>query len=721
MTERSQYGNLQVAKQLEKLLAEEILPGLNINEEEFWDSFNHIVEEFVPRNKSLVEDREDLQKQIDQWHLDRRGQKHNHEEYKTFLKQIGYWVEGTDDFQITTSEVDPEISEIAGPQLVVPVMNARFSLNAANARWGSLYDALYGTDMISEEGGAERGGAYNPVRGDKVIEFSKSLLNETIPLSQGTYQEVTSFQVNDGNLEVILSDQSKVRIKDQNKFIGFRGESDNPSGILFKNNKLHIEIQVDREDSVGKDDAAGIKDILIESAVTTIQDLEDSIAAVDAEDKVSAYRNWLGLMKGDLKETFIKGDSELTRQLNHDREYKDAEGKEFHLCGRSLMLVRNVGHLMTNPAILDKAGQEIPEGILDAMFTICIAKHDLEGSSLLSNSRTGSVYIVKPKMHGPEEVKFTCDLFTAVEQALKLKPLSVKIGIMDEERRTTINLKECIEAAKDRVIFINTGFLDRTGDEIHTSMEAGPMIPKALMKQQPWITAYEDWNVDKGLETGFQGKAQIGKGMWPMPDEMLEMYKTKTVHPEAGANCAWVPSPTAATLHALHYHQVSVSETQDKLKERTEADIDSILTIPLLEDPSSLTDKEIQDELDNNAQGILGYVVRWIDQGVGCSKVPDINDVGLMEDRATCRISSQHMANWLHHGLCSEDQVVETMKKMALVVDEQNEGDPEYTNMAPAFEGVAFKAACDLVLQGRNQPSGYTEPILHKRRLEFKS
>ena len=721
MTERVQYGSLQVAKELDELLTREILPGLDVTIEEFWDSFNHIVEEFVPRNKSLLEDREDLQKQIDQWHLDRKYQKHNHEEYKTFLKQIGYWVEGTDDFQITTTEVDPEISEIAGPQLVVPVMNARFSLNAANARWGSLYDALYGTDMISEEGGAERGGAYNPVRGDKVIEFSKSLLNETIPLSQGTYQEVTSFQVNDGNLEVTLSDQSKVGIKDQNKFIGFRGESDNPSGILFKNNKLHIEIQVDREDSVGKDDAAGIKDILIESAVTTIQDLEDSIAAVDAGDKVSAYRNWLGLMKGDLKETFIKGDSELTRQLNHDREYKDAEGKEFHLSGRSLMLVRNVGHLMTNPAILDKAGEEIPEGILDAMFTICIAKHDLEGSGLLSNSRTGSVYIVKPKMHGPEEVKFTCDLFTAVEQALKLKPLSVKIGIMDEERRTTINLKECIEAAKDRVIFINTGFLDRTGDEIHTSMEAGPMIPKALMKQQPWITAYEDWNVDKGLETGFQGKAQIGKGMWPMPDEMLEMYKTKTVHPEAGANCAWVPSPTAATLHALHYHQVSVSEAQDKLKERAEADIDSILTIPLLEDPSSLTDKEIQDELDNNAQGILGYVVRWIDQGVGCSKVPDINDVGLMEDRATCRISSQHMANWLHHGLCSEDEVIETMKKMALVVDKQNDGDPDYINMAPSYEGVAFKAACDLVLQGRSQPSGYTEPILHKRRLEFKS
>ena len=721
MTERVQYGSLQVAKELDELLAAEILPSLNVTIDEFWISFNEIVEEFVPRNNSLISHRENLQKKIDKWHLDRKGQIHNHEEYKTFLKEIGYWVEEANDFQITTSHVDPEISEIAGPQLVVPVMNARFSLNAANARWGSLYDALYGTDMISEEGGAERGGAYNPLRGDKVIEFSKTFLNKTIPLSQGTFQEVTSFQVHDGNLEVTLSDQSKVSLKDNSKFIGYAGEPGNPSGILFKNNKLHLEIQVDREDSVGKDDAAGIKDILIESAVTTIQDLEDSIAAVDAEDKVAAYRNWLGLMKGDLKETFIKGDSELTRQLNTDREYRDTLGKEFLLTGRSLMLVRNVGHLMTNPAILDKAGKEIPEGILDAMFTICIAKHDLGGNNLLSNSRAGSVYIVKPKMHGPEEVQFTCDLFTAVEEALKIRPLTVKIGIMDEERRTTINLKECIRAAKDRVIFINTGFLDRTGDEIHTSMEAGPMIPKALMKQQPWISAYEDWNVDKGLEAGFSGKAQIGKGMWPMPDEMLEMYKTKAIHPEAGANCAWVPSPTAATLHALHYHQVSVSETQEKLVDRVEADINKILTIPLLENPSSLSDKEIQGELDNNAQGILGYVVRWIDQGVGCSKVPDINNVGLMEDRATCRISSQHMANWLHHGLCSEEQVLETMKKMALVVDQQNEGDTNYINMAPSFDGHAFKAACDLVLEGRIQPSGYTEPILHKRRLEFKS
>ena len=720
MTELVQHGSLQVAKELDELLGKEILPGLNVTRDEFWISFNEIVEEFVPRNNSLISHRENLQEKIDKWHLDRKGQSHNHEEYKTFLKEIGYWVEEANDFQITTSEVDPEISEIAGPQLVVPVMNARFSLNAANARWGSLYDALYGTDMISEEGGAERAGAYNPVRGDKVIEFSKTFLNKTVPLSKGTFQEVTSFQVHEGNLEVTLSDQSKVGLKDNSKFLGYTGEPGNPSGILFKNNKLHLEIQVDREDSVGKDDAAGIKDILIESAVTTIQDLEDSIAAVDAEDKVAAYRNWLGLMKGDLKETFLKGDSEITRELSPDRNYVDPKGTEFLLSGRSLLLVRNVGHLMTNPAVLDNEGEEIPEGILDAMFTICIAKHDIDGNNLLSNSRTGSIYIVKPKMHGPEEVQFTCDLFASVEKALKLKPLAVKIGIMDEERRTTINLKECIQVAKDRVIFINTGFLDRTGDEIHTSMEAGPMIPKALMKQQPWISAYEDWNVDKGLKAGFKGKAQIGKGMWPMPDEMLEMYETKSVHPEAGANCAWVPSPTAATLHALHYHQVSVSTTQENLKEREEAKIDDILTIPLLKDPSSLTEKEIQEELDNNAQGILGYVVRWIDQGVGCSKVPDINNVGLMEDRATCRISSQHMANWLYHGLCTEEQVIETMKRMALVVDDQNINDPEYKTMAPEYEGVAFKAACDLVLEGRSQPSGYTEPILHKRRLEYK-
>ena len=721
MSERIQYDELHVAKELDDLLVEEILPGLNVTHDEFWTSFNKIIRNFSQKNKSLITEREKLQKKIDKWHLDRKGQKHNHQEYKSFLKEIGYWVEKTNDFQITTSGVDPEISETAGPQLVVPVMNARFALNAANARWGSLYDALYGTDMISEEEGAERGGAYNPVRGDQVIEFSKTFLNQTIPLSKGSYQDITSFQIIDGSLEITLSNQSKVGLREDNKFIGYKGEPDNPSGILLKNNKLHIEIQVDREDSIGKDDSAGIKDILLEAAITTIQDCEDSVAAVDAEDKVIIYRNWLGLMKGDLEETFIKGESKLTRKLNPDRDYFDPLGNSFKLHGRSLLLVRNVGHLMTNPAILDKEGNEIPEGILDAMFTICIAKHDIEGNNSFSNSRAGSVYIVKPKMHGPDEVQFTCDLFEAVEEALKLKPLTAKIGIMDEERRTTVNLKECIEAAKDRVIFINTGFLDRTGDEIHTSMEAGPMIPKLLMKQQPWINAYEDWNVDKGLQTGFKGKAQIGKGMWPMPDEMLDMYQSKGVHPEAGANCAWVPSPTAATLHVMHYHQISVPKAQERLLNRTEASIDDILTIPLLEKPSSLTDKEIQEEMDNNAQGILGYVVRWIDQGVGCSKVPDINDIGLMEDRATCRISSQHMANWLHHGLCTTEQVIETMKKMALVVDQQNAADPDYINMAPDYDGYAFQAACDLVLKGRMQPSGYTEPILHETRLKVKA
>ena len=721
MSERIQYDELHVAKELDDLLVEEILPGLNVTHDEFWTSFNKIVRNFSQKNKSLITEREKLQKKIDKWHLDRRGQKHNHQEYKSFLKEIGYWVEKTSDFQITTSGVDPEINETAGPQLVVPVMNARFALNAANARWGSLYDALYGTDMISEEEGAGRGGAYNPVRGDKVIEFSKTFLNQTVPLSKGSYQDITSFQIIEGSLKITLSNQSKVGLREDNKFIGYKGEPDNPSGILLKNNKLHIEIQVDREDSIGKDDSAGIKDILLEAAITTIQDCEDSVAAVDAEDKVIIYRNWLGLMKGDLEETFIKGESKLTRKLNPDRDYFDPLGNNFKLHGRSLLLVRNVGHLMTNPAILDKEGNEIPEGILDAMFTICIAKHDIEGNSLFSNSRAGSVYIVKPKMHGPDEVQFTCDLFGAIEEALKLKPLTAKIGIMDEERRTTVNLKECIEVAKDRVIFINTGFLDRTGDEIHTSMEAGPMIPKLLMKQQLWINAYEDWNVDKGLQAGFKGKAQIGKGMWPMPDEMLDMYQSKGVHPEAGANCAWVPSPTAATLHAMHYHQISVPKAQERLLNRTEASIDDILTIPLLEKPSSLTDEEIQEEIDNNSQGILGYVVRWIDQGVGCSKVPDINDIGLMEDRATCRISSQHMANWLHHGLCTTDQVIETMKKMALVVDHQNAGDPDYINMAPDYDGYAFQAACDLVLKGRVQPNGYTEPILHETRLKVKA
>ena len=721
MSSRVKNGNLDVSLELDSFLRNEVLPGLDIEPDQFWNSFETVLTEFAERNKSLLDKREDIQKQIDDWHLARKGSDHNHEEYLNFLKDIGYLLDEGDDFEITTQNVDDEIKTVAGAQLVVPVMNARFALNAANARWGSLYDALYGTDMISEEGGAERSGPYNPVRGNKVIEFSKTFLDDSVPLASGKYKDVTGFKVQDGQLTINTSDQSSSKLFDESQFIGFTGEADNPSSILLKNNNLHIEIQVDYEDSIGQDDPAGIKDVVLESAVTTIQDLEDSVAAVDAEDKSLAYRNWLGLMKGDLEESFIKGENKMTRSLSQDRDYLTKDGSDMKLPGRSVLLVRNVGHLMTNPAILDGDGNEVPEGIMDAMFTICIAKHDLLKQGKLANSRTGSIYIVKPKMHGPEEVQFTCDLFTRVEQELGLEPLAVKVGIMDEERRTTVNLKECIRAAKDRIIFINTGFLDRTGDEIHTSMEAGPVVPKAQMKQQSWIGAYEDWNVDVGLETGFKGKAQIGKGMWAMPDEMLGMYENKSMHPEAGANCAWVPSPTAATLHAIHYHQISVADQQEIIKTRSRASIDDILSIPLLEDPSSLTPEDIQAELDNNCQGILGYVVRWVDLGVGCSKVPDINNVGLMEDRATCRISSQHIANWLHHGLCSEDQVIETMKKMALVVDEQNANDPEYNNMSPGFDGIAFSAAVDLALKGRSQPSGYTEPILHSKRLSYKS
>ena len=721
MTDSVTYGGLTVAKELDDFLRNEVVNGININPDEFWSSLEVILEEFGPRNRDLLAERESLQAQIDQWHIKRKGQPHDPESYKKFLIDIGYLLEEAEDFQINTSNVDPEIKEIAGAQLVVPVMNARFSLNAANARWGSLYDALYGTDVISEDGGASRGGAYNPVRGDKVIEFSKNFLNEMAPLNNGKYQDITAFKVNNGSLEITLSDQSKVSLFNNNQFVGYLGNSENPSGILLKNNNLHAEIQIDNEDSVGKDDPAGIKDVLLESAVTTIQDCEDSVAAVDAEDKTLVYRNWLGLMKGDLSESFMKGEALMTRSLNPDREYFNPSNEVFTLPGRSVLLVRNVGHLMTNPAVIDRDGREIPEGIMDAMFTICIAKHDLESKGSFKNSRSGSVYIVKPKMHGPEEVQFTCDLFSAVEQALDINRLTVKVGIMDEERRTTVNLKECIRVAQDRVIFINTGFLDRTGDEIHTSMEAGPMIPKASMKQQPWINAYEDWNVDVGLESGFRGRAQIGKGMWAMPDEMLAMYENKSMHPEAGANCAWVPSPTAATLHAIHYHQVSVEDRQISLESREKASLDEILTIPVMEDPGSLTEEDIQKELDNNSQGILGYVVRWVDAGVGCSKVPDINNVGLMEDRATCRISSQHIANWLHHGLCSEDQVIASMKKMAIIVDEQNAGDPEYNNMAPDYDGIAFSAASDLAIKGRSQPSGYTEPILHAKRLLYKA
>ena len=713
--------SLNISKHLKDFLENEVLDGLDISKEHFWSSFEEIVNEFSPRNKALLQKREDIQTQIDNWHLEYKGQNFNHAEYKSFLTDIGYIAPRSPDFLISTDNVDPEIKTIAGPQLVVPVMNARFALNAANARWGSLYDALYGTDVISEDNGAEKVGGYNPVRGDKVIDFAKNFLDETVPLEQGSFRDVLGFEFVDSKIQALLPDLGKVGLKNPSQYIGYSANGSNAYALLFKNNNLYFEIQIDPNHSIGQTDQAGIKDILMESAITTIQDCEDSVAAVDGEDKTTVYRNWLGLMKGNLTETFSKNGSNMTRELNPDRHYVSKTGEDLVLSGRSLMLVRNVGHLMTNPGILDANGNEVPEGIMDAMFTICIAMHDLNKNSPYQNSKAGSIYIVKPKMHGPEEVQFTCDLFAAVEKALGLPNLTAKIGIMDEERRTTVNLKECIEVAKDRVIFINTGFLDRTGDEIHTSMEAGPMITKAAMKQHQWITSYENWNVDIGLETGFKDRAQIGKGMWPMPDEMLGMYNTKTMHPKAGANCAWVPSPTAATLHAIHYHQILVGNEQSSIIKREKASLDAILDIPVHKNPSEISAEEIQAELDNNCQGILGYVVRWVDQGVGCSKVPDINNVGLMEDRATCRISSQHIANWLHHGLCSKEQVLDSMKKMALVVDEQNAPDSSYMPMAPSYDGLAFEAACNLAIKGRVQPSGYTEPILHQTRIKFKS
>ena len=713
--------SLTISNHLRDFLENEVLEGLDISKEHFWSSFEKIVNEFSPRNKALLQKREDIQSQIDSWHIDHKDEDFNPEKYKTFLSDIGYIAPRSPDFSISTDNVDPEIKTIAGPQLVVPVMNARFALNAANARWGSLYDALYGTDVISEDDGAEKVGGYNPVRGDKVIDFAKNFLDETVPLEQGSFKDVLGFEFVDGNIQVLLPDLGKVSLKNPSQYIGYRDNGNDSYDLLFKNNNLHFEIQIDPNHPIGQTDKAGIKDILMESAITTIQDCEDSVAAVDGEDKTAVYRNWLGLMKGDLKESFDKNGSLITRELSSDRSYITSNGNDLVLPGRSLMLVRNVGHLMTNPGVLDSQGNEVPEGIIDAMFTICIAMHDLNKNGLYQNSKTGSIYIVKPKMHGPEEVQFTCDLFSAVEAALGLPQLTAKVGIMDEERRTTVNLKECIEVAKDRVIFINTGFLDRTGDEIHTSMEAGPMITKADMKLHQWIAQYENWNVDIGLETGFKGRAQIGKGMWPMPDEMLGMYNTKTMHPKAGANCAWVPSPTAATLHAIHYHQILVSEEQATIMNREKASLDAILDIPVHKSPSEISSEEIQAELENNCQGILGYVVRWVDQGVGCSKVPDINNIGLMEDRATCRISSQHIANWLHHNLVSEDQVRDAMKKMALVVDGQNNSDPLYKSMAPSYDGLAFEAACNLAIQGRMQPSGYTEPILHETRLKFKS
>ena len=716
MTARIQKGKLAIAKELYDFIENEALPGSGLDSETYWKNFEQVVVDLSPKNKALLAKRDDIQAKIDEWH---RNNTFELQAYKAFLTEIGYLLPEVEDFQISTENVDEEIAVLAGPQLVVPVRNARYCLNAANARWGSLYDALYGFDVISEEDGAEKGKGYNPKRGEKVIAFAKNFLDETFPLAQGSHADATQYAVEGNALVVSLKDGSTTTLADASKFVGYNGEASAPTEVVLKNNGLHAIIQIDATSPIGQTDAAGVKDVVLEAAVTTIQDLEDSVAAVDAEEKVEGYRNWLGLMRGTLEESIEKNGKTVTRKLNEDRTFKNVEGGETKVHGRSLMLLRNVGHLMTNPAILVD-GEEIYEGIMDALVTPLLTIADIRGENTIKNSRKGSMYIVKPKMHGPEEVAFAVELFERAEQALGLPAKTLKIGIMDEERRTSVNLKNCIAQAKDRTIFINTGFMDRTGDEIHTFMEAGPFVRQGEIKGQIWFPAYENRNVMIGLQAGLRGKAQIGKGMWPKPDMLLDMYKTKTEHPEAGASCAWVPSPTGAVIHAIHYHQINVANRQKELLATEALPLDDLLTPPLAKD-TNWTEEEKLKELENNCQGILGYVVRWVDLGVGCSKVPDINDVGLMEDRATLRISSQHVANWLRHGIVSREQVEEVMQRMAKIVDEQNANDPLYTPMSNDFaNNIAFQAASDLIFKGGEQPSGYTEPLLHAARLKLK-